>query len=190
MPPAQRYQKDEILRAATVLIRRDGPAALNARSLARELGCSTQPIFRLFTGMDELRSGVISQASDTFYATMYARMDKSENPYLEMGLHYLTFAQDDPQLFKLIFMRDRMTDGCYAEEQAAYDALYVRISQTLGISVQDAQDFYCRTWVYAHGLAVSIATKYTPRMSEVDMVSYLRDCCRAAAMFMHLSIPM
>ena len=190
MPPKSKISREQIVEQGLELVRQGGESALNARGLAAALGCSTQPIFRLFTGMDELRSGVISQASDTFYATMYARMDKSENPYLEMGLHYLTFAQDDPQLFKLIFMRDRMTDGCYAEEQAAYDALYVRISQTLGISVQDAQDFYCRTWVYAHGLAVSIATKYTPRMSEVDMVSYLRDCCRAAAMFMHLSIPM
>lgn len=190
MPPSQRYQKDEILRAATALIRRDGPAALNARSLARELGCSTQPIFRLFSGMDELRSAVISQASDTFYATMYARMDQAENPYLEMGLHYLTFAQEEPQLFKLIFMRDRMTDGCYAEEQAAYDALYVRISQTLGIPRQEAQDFYVRTWLYAHGLAVCMATQYIPRMSRESMEASLRECCRAAAMVMHLTIPM
>ena len=190
MPPSQRYQKDEILRAATALIRRDGPAALNARSLARELGCSTQPIFRLFSGMDELRSAVINQASDAFYAAMYSCMDKTENPYLRMGLFYLSYAQDEPQLFKLIFMRDRVTDGCYTEEQTAYNALYARISQTLGIPFKDAQDFYVRTWLYAHGLAVSMATKYIPRMSEADMEANLRECCRAAAMAMHLTIPM
>ena len=48
-----------MLNAAYQLIRREGPGALNARAVAKELGGSTQPIFRLFSGMDELQKAVI-----------------------------------------------------------------------------------------------------------------------------------
>ena len=36
---------------------------VNARSVAKALNCSTQPIFRLFSGMEDLRSTVIAQVA-------------------------------------------------------------------------------------------------------------------------------
>ena len=59
MPPAIRFTRESVLKAAFELVRREGPSALNARAVARELGGSTQPIFRLFSGMDELRFDII-----------------------------------------------------------------------------------------------------------------------------------
>ena len=58
MPPTIRFNRDAVLNAAYHLIRREGPHALNARSVAKELGGSTQPIFRLFSGMEELHNAV------------------------------------------------------------------------------------------------------------------------------------
>ena len=56
MPPSVRFSREAVLNAGYQLIRREGPAALNARSVAKELGGSTQPIFRLFTNMDDLKA--------------------------------------------------------------------------------------------------------------------------------------
>ncbi len=55
MPRPQRYDRETILEAAFALVRRSGMEALCARAVARELGCSTQPIFRTFASMDDLR---------------------------------------------------------------------------------------------------------------------------------------
>ena len=181
MPPTVRFSREAVLNAACQLIRREGDAALNARAVARELGGSTQPIFRLFSGMEELRNAVIHQVAESFYTEMYHKMDESPAPYLAMGLCYLTYAKQEPQLFKLLFMRDRVSDGCYHKEQEAYAALYARIARSSGITVQEAEALYARSWVYTHGLAVSIATKYVPCMSEADMEAALTESWEAAA---------
>ena len=44
MPAAKKVSKDEIIDAAIDVLRDDGFAAINARSVAKKLGCSTQPI--------------------------------------------------------------------------------------------------------------------------------------------------
>ena len=188
MPPSVRFSREAVLNAAYQLIRREGPGALNARAVARELGGSTQPIFRIFSGMEELRSAVVQQVSDSFFAEMYRRMDASDEPYLAMGLWYLTYAKHEPELFKLLFMRDRVTDGCYEKEQAAYAALYDRIARSMDITPAEAKALYLRSWIYTHGLAVCIATKYTPCMSEDDMRAALTESCLAAAHQMNLKL--
>lgn len=188
MPPSIRFTREAVLNAAYRLVRRDGVSALNARAVAKELGGSTQPIFRIFSGMEELHDAVVQQVSDTFYADMRTRMDAARTPYLGMGLAYLRFAEDEPELFKLLFMRDRITNGCYEREQAAYAAIYQEMSDSMGITVQEAEALYARSWVYTHGLAVSIATKYIPGMSEEEMAALLTECCLAAANQLKLTL--
>ena len=62
MPPRVRVTKEEIVRAATDLVRAEGMECLNARRIASALGCSTQPIFSNFGSMEELRAAVIEDA--------------------------------------------------------------------------------------------------------------------------------
>ena len=111
MPPTIRFTRDAVLNAAYQLIRREGPGALNARAVAKELGGSTQPIFRLFSGMDELQKAVIELALNEWKSKLLVRMQGSVFPYLTIGMSYLLFAKDEPELFKLLFMRDRVSDG-------------------------------------------------------------------------------
>lgn len=188
MPPAVRFSREAVLNAAHQLIRRDGEEALNARSVARELGGSTQPIFRLFSGMDELREAVIKQATDAFHDDMYRQMDASDMPYVAMSLCYLTYAKREPQMFKLLFMRDRVTTGCYKKEQETYAALYARIASSMQITVEQAAEIYARSWFFVHGLAVSIATKYIPCMSTEEMIKAVKESYNAAASQLNITI--
>jgi AcrR family transcriptional regulator len=55
MPPRVRITKEEIVDVALSMIRSEGEASLNARSIAAALGCSTQPIFSNFETMEALR---------------------------------------------------------------------------------------------------------------------------------------
>ena len=54
VPAARKVSKDEIIDAAVEVLRDGGFSAVNARSVARKLGCSTQPIYFSFQSMDEL----------------------------------------------------------------------------------------------------------------------------------------
>ena len=54
MPPKIRYSRESIIEAAFEVVRADGEEHLNARTVARRLGCSTQPVLYHFADMKEL----------------------------------------------------------------------------------------------------------------------------------------
>lgn len=80
MPPKTKVSKEEILSAAVELVRQNGENALNARNIARNLGCSTQPIFSNFIGMDELRAAVKERANILYQNYLAADMSAGKYP--------------------------------------------------------------------------------------------------------------
>ena len=187
MPPSVRFSREAVLNAAYQLIRREGPAALNARSVAKELGGSTQPIFRLFTNMDDLKASVIEQALQDWKNKLRMRMQDSAFPYLSIGMSYLIFARDEPELFKLLFMRDRVSDGSCTDYNVDFGIPL--IEHAVGVDVSTARQLYERNWLYCHGLAVAIATKYIPCISECDMRQLLVESLQGVAMQLNVELP-
>ncbi|MBQ2953172.1 MAG: TetR/AcrR family transcriptional regulator [Clostridia bacterium] len=180
MPPAIRFTREAVLDAAWSLVRREGPAAFNARAVARELGASTQPIFRLFSNMDELRAEVIRKTDRVLCQAMTERAASSRNPYVSVCMSYLLFARDEPELFKLLFMRDRLSEGDAVREYR-HDWGFPIIEASIGVDRQTAIRLYERSFFYTHGLAVCIATKYMPCMDEALMESLVTQNLHAAA---------
>ena len=58
MPPKVKITKSDIIQTSISLIRNLGYDALNTRNIAKELDCSTQPIFSNFASMEELEKEV------------------------------------------------------------------------------------------------------------------------------------
>ena len=157
MPPMIRYTHDAVLSAAFELVRRSGLSALNARAVAQELGSSTQPIFRLFSGMDELRAGVIDMAQEKMKDYMKQALQTSDTPYLTMGISYVQFARDEAELFKALFMQDRSVD--IEEMLPISEEILQTVQAQTGVSNDHAKVLHGWLWIFTHGLAVSIATK-------------------------------
>ncbi len=111
MPPKVKITKDEILKAALGIVRKGGVQALNARALADALGCSTQPVFSNYPGMDELRADVDRTASELYREYLASGAKRSDVPkYKAFGLAYIEFAKEEPELFRLLFMCDRSNE--------------------------------------------------------------------------------
>lgn len=189
MPPIIRFTREAVLNATYQLVRREGIDALNARAVARKLGGSTQPIFRLFQNMDDLTEAVRNLAADVFRDSMLKKMEQSDNPFLTMGMHYISYAVEEPELFKLLFMCDRLSNGWYTRETRAYSIIYDVIAKGLNISLEQAEAVYSRVWVYTHGLAVSIATKYIPCQSAEEMRGILTECFYAVTRQLEIRLP-
>lgn len=187
MPPSVRFSREAVLNAAYQLIRREGTTALNARSVARELGGSTQPIFRLFSGMDELKDAVTELSLSTWKERLHERLQTSAFPYLTIGMSYLLFARDEPELFKLLFMRDRVSDGSCTDYNVSWGIPL--IEDTVKVDVDTARKLYQRNWLFCHGLAVSIATKYLPCMGECQMRQLLVESLQGAALHLNVQLP-
>ena len=52
MPPKVKITKEDIIKTSLELIKKYGVESVNARAIAKELNCSTQPIFSNFSSMN------------------------------------------------------------------------------------------------------------------------------------------
>ena len=185
MPPTVRFTRDAVLHAACQLMRREGLEALNARAIAKELGGSTQPIFRLFTNMEDLHRELILYVARQFQAHAEADMAQSDSPYIQLCTTYLLYGRDEPELFKLLFMRDRVSEGQYSD-QTNFDLVFNIIKKETPLDDETALRFFERTWLFIHGLAVCIATKYIPCQDERYLISMVKEAYNAAVKMMNL----
>lgn len=173
-----RYDREAVLDGAFALVRREGLEALNARALAHELGCSTQPIFRAFSSMDELRDAVVDCAMACYTSQIEHSASLDPRPYKGTGLAYIRFATEEPQLFRMLFMCDRRTETNHADKQDT-SMTYVldTIQAATGYDRETAQLFHHLIWIFTHGLAVMVATQYVPftdeQMSQLLSEHYL-----------------
>lgn len=185
MPPTVRFTRDAVLNAACQLMRRKGIDALNARAIAKELGGSTQPIFRLFTNMEDLHRELILYVARQFQAHAEADMAQSDSPYIQLCTTYLLYGRDEPELFKLLFMRDRVSKEQYSD-QTNFDLVFNIIKKETPLDDETALRFFERTWLFIHGLAVCIATKYIPCQDERYLISMVKEAYNAAVKMMKL----
>ncbi|WP_343210280.1 TetR/AcrR family transcriptional regulator [Anaerolentibacter hominis] len=160
MAPKTKITKPEIIAAALDIVREAGAESLNARAVAAKLNCSTQPVFSNFSTMDELRESVIAAADDRYQKFLKRGMsDPQYPPYKASGIYYIRFALEEKELFKLLFMRDRTSEEIREEREKLSD-LIALIAENTGLSQDDAYLFHVEMWLYAHGIAVTIATSY------------------------------
>ncbi len=105
MPPKPRFDKNDILNAAFELARANGIEAVKAREVGEKLGSSSRPIFTFFISMEDLQKCVVQKAWLLFEEYLSAADDYV--PAFKMrGIQLIKFAQNEPQLFRMLFMND------------------------------------------------------------------------------------
>lgn len=160
LPPKSKITKEHIRKIAFDLVRENGITALNARTVAKELGCSTQPIFSNYASMEELKSEVIQRADRLYKEYLQREVTSGKFPeYKASGMAYIRFAKEEKELFKLLFMRDR-TEEKIPPSSPELENLAEMIQSKEGISHDEAFLFHLEMWVYVHGIATMIATSY------------------------------
>lgn len=159
-PPTTKIQKENIIEAAYEIVKKEGMEGINARAIAKKLNCSVQPIFHKFSNMEELKKELVQKVLQTY--RKYMTVDsKSPFPYKEIGINYIKFAKEEPQLFRIIFMSQ---SNLTPESFITYDESYIDISKyaenATGIaSKEDVNSFHLKMWTFTHGIATMIATK-------------------------------
>ena len=160
MPPKVKITKESIVKVAIDMVRSQGTSALNARSLAQALGCSTQPIFSNFDSMDDLKGAVVKEAERIYQAYSDTLVSQSEFPtYKASGMAYIRFAKEERELFCLLYMRNR-SDEVIPEETDLGNQMNTLVQNNTGLCKDVAKLFHLEMWAYVHGIATMIATGY------------------------------
>lgn len=158
MPPKVKFSKEEIIQAAVELTREQGFEAVTARDVGTRLGTSSKPVYTAFASMQELKQAVIEQAYARYRLLEQQTMSEGKYPpYKSMGMAYIRFAKEEPNLFRLLFMRDRTGEG--PVDYSYQDAVQLVQTQT-GLDPNSANLFHAEMWMAVHGIAVIFATSY------------------------------
>ena len=160
MPPKVKVTKEDIINAAVGIVRRSGPQAINARTVASALNCSTQPVFSNFATMEELRMAVAEWAEGLYREYMKQEMESGNYPdYKASGMAYIRFAKEERELFKLLYMCDRAREPI-PENTDLTNQMEGYVHDHTGLDGWDAKLFHLEMWAYVHGIATMFATGY------------------------------
>lgn len=157
--PKKTVDREDILKAALEMTRECGFDSVNARSLAKRMGYSVQPIYSYFANMDALKEDVCGAAMAFYNDFIYSRAD-DDNPLESMAKANVAFAKYETNLFKLLFFRKlnglNGFDDIY--EWMGDKRATARLAQKLGLSESSVKDVYIMLIVFTHGVAAMIAT--------------------------------
>ena len=155
MAPKNKFTKEEMVAAALRVVREKGIDGLTAKTMADALGTSTQPVFTCFGSMDGVRQEVYAAALRAYKDYAGAGL-REEIPFLGVGMQYIRFAREEPELYRLLFL----TQGQEQESPVVRSIRHLQelVSQSLldiYRIISDKSDVYLRDMCTA---APSIST--------------------------------
>ena len=161
MPPKTKVTAENILRAAVEVARQSGFEHINARTVSGQLHCSTQPVMYHFSTIESLKKAAYRQV-DRLHTEYLMRTPPGEDPILGIGLNYIRFAVEEPQLFRFLFQSG------YAEERNLLEMVdseelvpvLAAMGEGTGLSGQQTREVFVTVALFAHGYASIIANNH------------------------------
>lgn len=137
-----------------MIIKEEGIEQLNARYLAKKLDCSTQPIFRNFKNMEELKRATKEKIDEQYDSFIERNVDKSDHLY-SMSVAYIHFAKEERFLFGALFVHplieSRNISGVLSSSWNL--ETIVNTEKQYSITRKKAEELYRDVRFYCHGIA-------------------------------------
>jgi AcrR family transcriptional regulator len=187
--------RQAILKAASEIVRQQGPAALSMRALADRIDYSAAGIYEYFANKEEIIGEVCHEGFDRLAA--YMRRSDPALPVadylLAIGLAYIRFAVENPDYFVLMFSSGPIPtapDPCPPGEEPQLPSSFGILVQTIQRGLEEGV-FHARpgfglmemvyaSWATVHGIAMLRAaglSDYPVDLEQAD-VAVLRNLSR------------
>ena len=179
MPAVRKASREQIIDAAVAVLRDDGFSAINARSVARKLGCSTQPIYFSFQSMDELKAALSERAIRMHTRRVRDSLrahEGSDSRYSSYGMGFVKFAAEEKQLFRWLYLEGKQL-GPYQNDILLPEIIAV-IVEEFGYSEEVARRFHQDMTYFTYGLAILANTDHL-RLTEPELREAFRREFRA-----------
>ena len=179
MPAAKKVSKEAIIDAAVEVLRDGGFSAINARSVAKKLGCSTQPIYFSFKNMEELKSALTERAIEMHTKRVRDSLrahEGNDSRYSSYGMGFVKFAAEEKQLFRWLYLEGNQL-GSYQNDVLLAEVIAV-IMDEFGYSEDTARRFHQDMIYFSYGLAILANTGHLP-LTETELREAFRREFRA-----------
>ena len=161
MPPKTRVTEEMILDAAVEVIRQNGFENISARTVSAQLRCSTQPVMYHFSTIDTLKKAAY-QRVDHLHSEYMINTPPGQAPILGIGLNYIRFAVEEPQLFRFLFQSGYAAENSFLEmvDSAELIPVLEAMQEGAGLSRQQTRNVFITVALFAHGYASIIANNH------------------------------
>lgn len=151
--------KDMLINTAFLMAKKEGIINVTARKLAAKVGCSTQPIFRIYENMDDLWKEIFYK-SISYFSFYYNRYPKLKNePFVNLGLAYIQFAREEKELFRILFLSDQRYDkSMYEILNGEKGIIATEITKAKNNGCKNTGDLFTKMWIFIHGAACMTIT--------------------------------
>lgn len=165
--------KEVILKNAFEMLLQEGYSAINITSLAKKIGCSTQPIAWHFGNMEGLREDLFVYCLGFLRDNFTIEGDKAADILEGIALRYIKLALDYPQLYKCLYMCELDAEKIMTvaqELRSENQSKVVKIiSEEYGLSLEDTEKYMMDIQLYVHGIASYAVTRVSFTSKEVIM---------------------
>lgn len=175
MPTTIRITKEMILNAAFDITRNEGVEKLSNREIAKKMNCSIRPIYYQFKNSEELYKALYNKINSYFYDFIMKNIVDDIPHYKQIGINYIKFAQEETNLFKVLFMSPaRNLPNTFVEtDKTGFAGVIDAIKLSTHLSEKDIKSFHTKMWIFVHGIAtltVSRSFKFTDEQIK-DLLS-------------------
>lgn len=161
MPSSPKVRKELILKTAMDLLIREGYAAINIKTVANELGCSTQPISRQFGSMDGFRRELLTYCITQMKPYFCMSGNCVSEIVLGIAKGYVTLAFDFPNIYKYFYMSEHEEEKMYILFQTlrsdGYESIIGKLQEEYHMPEPCAKEFLNHLNFYVHGIASYVA---------------------------------
>ena len=181
MPPKTKITREMVVDAAFDLVRETGIENVTARTVARKLGCSTQPVMYCFKTIEELKRAVYEKL-DAYHAEYLMDVrPPQDDMMLGIGLNYIRFAIKEPRLFRFLFQSGFAKENSLFEmiESEPLRPLIEVMKAGLDLTERQTKDAFLLLSMFAHGYASIIANE-SLEFDEQAAAAYLDKAYRGA----------
>ncbi len=182
MPSSPKVQKETILKTAFDLLLREGYGAINIKTVAQELGCSTQPISRQFGSMDGLRKELLVYGIEQLKPFFSIKGEKVSDIVEGIINGYINLAFDVPNLYKYLYMsehtEERMSDLIAGLRAENFEKVIGMLEAEYDMPEAYAKEYIKNLNFYVHGIASYVAVGFV-ELSKQEVLDRIQNVSTA-----------
>jgi AcrR family transcriptional regulator len=161
MPPKTKVTPEMVVNAAIEVARQSGYESINARTVSGQLHCSTQPVMYHFSTIESLKKAAYKRL-DQLHSEYMMNTRPGQDPILGIGLNYIRFAVEEPQLFRFLFQSGYAEENNLLEMVDSEELVPVlaAMREGAGLNMEKTRQVFITVALFAHGYASIIANNH------------------------------
>ena len=161
MPPKTKVTAEMVVNAAIEVACQSGYESINARTVSGQLHCSTQAVMYHFSTIESLKKAAYKRL-DQLHSEYMMNTRPGQDPILGIGLNYIRFAVEEPQLFRFLFQSGYAEENNLLEMVDSEELVPVlaAMREGAGLNMEKTRQVFITVALFAHGYASIIANNH------------------------------